>query len=283
MAATQAPVTVAEPDLYVPRVATVREITRVGPREKLFQLELPGRSPLGHAPGQFVAVTVFGVGEAPISVSSPPGDQPAFELCVRAVGKLTEVLHAREPGAQVGIRGPFGQGFPVEALTGHDLLFVVGGLGMAPLRSLLLHVLEHRDDFGDVKVMVGARTPHDLLFPDEMLQIGGRADLDLQITVDVAPEGWRGNVGPVTTIVRRASVDPDTTIAVTVGPPAMYRFVLRELMDKRIPDERMYFSLERHMKCGVGKCGHCQMNNLFVCQDGPVFRYDEIRHMPEAI
>ncbi len=269
-------------DTYVPVVARVAGVADVGPREKLLTIEMPDGS-LGHQPGQFVAVLLPGIGECPISISSAPSSDPTFQLCVRAAGSVTNAVHRLTPGAPVGIRGPFGRGFPLAELNGQDVLLVVGGLGMAPLRSLLLYLLQRREDFGRVKVLLGSRTPTDILFRDELLEISGRGDVDIQLTVDVGADRYLGNVGPVTNLVRRSIVHPERTIALVVGPPVMYRFVLQELFDKGIPDDRMYFSVERNMRCSVGKCGHCQMGPYFVCQDGPVFCYTELRGMPEVI
>jgi NAD(P)H-flavin reductase len=269
-------------DTYVPVVARVAGVTDVGPREKLLTIEMPNGS-LGHQPGQFVAVLLPGIGECPISISSAPTPDPTFQICVRAAGSVTNAVHRLTPGAPVGIRGPFGRGFPLAELSGQDVLMVVGGLGMAPLRSLLLYLLERREDFSSVKVLLGSRTPNDILFRDELLQIGGRGDVDMQLTVDVGTDRYLGNVGPVTNLVRRSVIHPERTVALAVGPPVMYRFVLQELFDKGIPDDRIYFSVERNMRCSVGKCGHCQMGPYFVCQDGPVFCYTELRGMPEVI
>lgn len=269
-------------ETYVPTVARVAAVAAVGPREMLLTIEMPD-GPLGHQPGQFVAVLIPGIGECPISISSAPSDDPTFQLCVRAAGSVTNAIHRLSPGSPIGIRGPYGRGFPLDALDGLDVLMVVGGLGMAPLRSLLLYLLQRRDRYDRVKVLLGSRTPADILFRDELLQISGRGDVDIQLTVDVGTNGYLGNVGPVTNLVQRSVIQPETTIALTVGPPVMYRFVLQELFDKGIPDDQMYFSVERNMRCGVGKCGHCQMGPYFVCQDGPVFCYTELRGMPEVI
>lgn len=251
--------------------------------EKLFEIQLPGGESLDHEPGQFVQVSLFGVGEAPISVSSSPTKRGSFEICVRAVGKFTKALHKLEAGDEVGIRGPFGKGFPVRILEGNDLLFVAGGLGIVPLRSLINFVIDNRRDFGKVSILLGCRTPKDMLFGDEVDQWEKRLDVSFSCTVDKADEEWKGNVGLITSLIPGVTLDPKRTFGVVVGPPIMYKFVIAELLAKNIPERQILVSLERHMKCGLGKCGHCQINGVYCCQDGPVFTYDKVKSMKEAI
>ncbi|HIE39237.1 MAG TPA: oxidoreductase, partial [Anaerolineae bacterium] len=265
--------------VYAPemaRVAAVRPLTEL---EKLFTIELPDGRSLGHAPGQFVMLSIPGVGEAPISItSSPSRSNGAFELCVRRVGDVTGALHRTQPGGWVGIRGPFGHGFPLEQMRGKDLLFAPGGLGLAPLRSLINQVLDERGAFGRVIILYGAKRPAELLFRDELEEWAARDDVEFHVTVDRGDESWEGHVGVITTLFPLIAVDPRNTVAVTCGPPIMYRFVLMELLGKGIPETQIYLSLERRMKCGVGKCGHCQINDLYCCQDGPVFTYALIKN-----
>lgn len=251
--------------------------------EKLFEIELPNGESLDHEPGQFVQVSMFGVGEAPISVSSSPTKRGSFELCVRAVGKFTKAMHRLEAGDEVGIRGPFGKGFPVRILAGNDLLFVAGGLGIVPLRSLINYVIDNRRDFGKVTILLGCRTPKDMLFGDEVEQWNQRLDVNFSCTVDRADPEWAGNVGLITSLIPGINLVPNRTFAVVVGPPIMYKFVLKELLAKNIPERQIYLSLERHMKCGLGKCGHCQIGGFYCCQEGPVFSYDKIKDVKEAI
>jgi sulfhydrogenase subunit gamma (sulfur reductase) len=272
------------PSSYAPEVARIKAAAQMSQREKLFTIELPEGRSLGHGPGQFVMLSVLGIGEAPISVtSSPSRSNGSFELCVRRVGDVTNALHALGPGDAVGIRGPFGRGYPVDKMRGKDLLFAPGGLGLAPLRSLLNQVLDERDSFGRVVILCGAKRPDELLFRDEMDEWVAREDVDCRITVDRGDETWDGHVGVITTLFADVAIDPRNTVAVTVGPPIMYRFVLMEMLAKGIAESNIYLSLERRMKCGVGKCGHCQINNLYCCQQGPVFSYAEIKNVPEAL
>lgn len=267
--------------IYKPRLANIIEVKELTPREKLFTLVLEDGSPLGHQPGQFVEVSVFGIGECPISICSSPTRGPEFQLCVRAIGNVTNAIHRLRPGDVVGIRGPYGRGFPVEEAKGQDLLIAAGGLGMAPLRSFIQYLMDRRQDYGEIIILYGSREPKEILFKDEIDLLKGLGQCYL--TVDRGDETWDGHVGVITTLCPLVKVDPSRTVAITVGPPIMYRFVLQEFFKMGIPEERIYVDLERHMKCGVGKCGHCQINGLYVCKDGPVFNYAQIKNLPEAI
>jgi NAD(P)H-flavin reductase len=273
-----------EEELYLPTFVEVLKTEKLTALEKVFTLSLPKGEPLGHRPGQFMEVSALGVGEAPISISSSPSrSAESFELCVRKVGDVTSALHSLKPGDKVGVRGPFGRGFPIEKFRGKDMLFAPGGLGLAPLRSLINQVIDERAMFGRVIILYGARNPGELLFTDELKRWADRKDVELLLTVDKGDENWTGNTGVITTLFRHISVYPRNTVAVTVGPPVMYRFVLMELFGKGIPEGNIWLSLERRMKCGVGKCGHCQINNVYACQSGPVFSYKEIKGLEEAL
>ena len=269
--------------LYQPTLAEIVKIEQLTEREKLFTLYLKDGHDLGHKAGQFVEVSVFGIGEAPISVTSSPTRNGTFELCVREVGDVTRALHRMEPGSTVGIRGPFGNGFPMEKMRGKDLLFAPGGIGLFPLRSVIQQVLDERESFGRVIILYGARNPSELLFKDELAQWEARDDVEFHVTVDRGDESWTGNVGVITTLFPKVTINPRNTVALTVGPPVMYRFVLMELLSKGIQDGNILLSLERRMKCCLGKCGHCQINNVYVCQKGPVFSYAQLKDLPEAI
>ncbi len=227
---------------------------------------------------------MLGIGEAPISISSSPSrSNGTFEMCVRNVGDLTNAMHNLEPGALLGIRGPFGNPFPIDKMKGRDVLFVAGGLGLPPLRSLINQVLDERGYFGRVIILYGTNEPSRILFQDELSEWAEREDVEFLMTVDRGDENWQGNVGVITTLFPKITINPRNTVATVVGPPIMYRFVLMELLGKGIPETQIYLSLERRMKCGVGKCGHCQINELYCCQDGPVFRYADIKGLEEAL
>jgi len=281
---TERQMTLEAPSIYQPIMLSILEITSMTEMEKVFTIELPFPISLEHKPGQFVQVSVLGVGEAPISISSSPSrSNNSFELCVRRVGALTNALHALGPGDVVGVRGPFGRGFPIERFRGKDILFAPGGLGLAPLRSVINEVLDDRSNYGRIIILYGARQPAEMLFQDELQEWEEREDVELHLTVDQADEKWKGNVGVITTLFPDIQISPRNTVAITCGPPVMYRFVLMELLGMGITEGNIWLSLERRMKCGVGKCGHCQMDHIYVCQDGPAFSYAEIRHLEEAL
>jgi len=270
-------------DLYVPELATIEMVKQETENEKLFRLRLEERPSLGHQAGQFVQVCLLGIGEAPISIGSAPSPGPTFDLCVRKVGNVTNALHHLEEGAMVGVRGPFGRGFPDEDLRGQDVLVVAGGIGLVPVRPLIQQIIQNRSHYGNFTILYGMRRPEEMLFRDEIAEWEANPDVDLRLTVDRQHPDWSGHVGVVTTLFPGLSLVPDRTRAVIVGPPIMYQFVITECRMKGIPDDHIIVSLERHMKCGVGKCGHCQINNKYVCMDGPVFTYHEIKSMWEAI
>lgn len=261
------------------RILRVEDLT---PQERLFEIELEDR-PLGHRPCQFVEVSILGVGEAPISVCSSPGSNGTFEICVRKIGAVTTALHRLKAGDLVGIRGPYGNGFPVEKILGKDVLFVGGGLGLAPLRSLIRWSLEHRRSFGRLVTLYGARSSAELLFRRELAAWSQSPEMEFHATVDRPDPGWTGRTGVITTLFPDLTIDPVRTVAVVVGPPVMYKFVILELLKRAVMESRIFVSLERRMRCGLGKCGHCQMNGLYVCQAGPVFCYRDVKKIPEAL
>lgn len=270
--------------LYVPESATLVKSEGMTAKERFFKVKLDSGEPLGHRPGQFVEVSVPGIGEAPISVSSTPGVNGSFDLVVRNVGNVTRALHAMGEGDKVGIRGPFGTEFPVDgAMKGKDVLFICGGIGLVPVRSAIQYVLDNRSDYGDVTILFGARSPEERLFTEESAKWAATDGVTYLETVDNGGDGWDGNVGVITTLMPDLAIDPAKTVVVVCGPPIMYKFVMIELQLMKVAEEDIYISLERNMKCGVGKCGHCQMNGVYVCQEGPVFKYSEVEGIREAI
>jgi len=273
----------AEAELYIPRPAELVKITELTPKEKVFEFRLKDGKPLGQRPGQFVEVSVMGIGEAPISISSSPTKDGTFQLAIRNVGSVTNTVHSLKKGDIVGIRGPFGNGFPLEALEGKDVLLIAGGIGLFPLRSLVQYILDRRSSYGKVILLFGSRAPVERLFLDELAAWSKSPQLEFQETVDKGDEKWTGNVGVITTLIPKVDFDVRKTMAVVVGPPIMYRFVIIELKKKGLPDESIIMSLERRMKCGVGKCGHCQINGVYVCQEGPVFTLAQLRNLREAV
>jgi sulfhydrogenase subunit gamma (sulfur reductase) len=273
----------ASEELYLPIMADIVRVDDLTEFEKRFIIEMPNKAPLDHQPGQFVEVSIFGFGEAPISISSSPTRGPQFELTVRRTGRLTDKMHRLGVGDRIGIRGPFGQGFPVRDYSGKDMLFICGGIGLAPLKSLIDYCVDKKADFGRLMILYGTRTPADILFADEVIDWQQDKDVEFSMTVDRPTPEWQGNSGVITTLIPDLDLDQEKTIATIVGPPVMYKFVLMSLRSKRIPEENIYMSLERRMKCGVGKCGHCQINGSYVCQDGPVYHLPFARQLEEAI
>jgi len=269
--------------IYLPKPARIVRSTAVTARERLFEVRFEDGARLSHTPGQFVEVSVLGVGESPISVSSSPTrSADGFEMCIRKVGNVTTALHNLPAGSPVGIRGPFGRGFPVKDMEGFDILFVAGGLGLVPLRSLIDNVVDNREKFGRLRLCYGSRTPSDMLFPDDLARWASTEGFSVETTVDVAEAGWNGNVGAIPRLLSGNKVDRARTIAVIVGPPVMFRFVIRAVLNAGVSESRIFMSLERRMKCGLGKCGHCQIDGIYVCQSGPVYPYTDVRNLKEA-
>lgn len=281
--------TVGGGTIHVPKAAIIKRMEKLTETETLFEIELDDGKPLGHKPGQFVEISIFGIGEAPISVSSAPSKSSSFEIVVRKVGDVTSKLFAMKPGDKLGIRGPFGNGFDVKLLEKKHLLFATGGIGMIPTRSLINHVLDkkNRGKFEDVTILYGCKRPCEFLFMDEVKKWEKIDDVKCKLTVDKCgeEENWDDNVGLITTLFSKIDLnrfDSKNTVAIVVGPPVMYKFVIKSLETIGIPEENILVSLERRMKCGVGKCGHCQINGVYVCKEGPVFNYSQIKDLPEA-
>ncbi|MBM9520357.1 4Fe-4S dicluster domain-containing protein [Desulforhopalus vacuolatus] len=271
--------------IFLPKSATIIRREKMTQTDTFYEIELDSRKPLGHQPGQFVEVSIFGMGEAPISVASAPEPgRNSFDLLVRSVGNVTTHLQSLTVGDKIGIRGPFGNGFDAASLRKRDLMFIAGGCGMAPMRSLVKYVLAHRSEFGEVSLLYGCKDPDSILFNADLNVWKTRTDIVQKFTVDDCPAGasWDGNIGVITDLIPLIDFDPGKTTAIIVGPPVMYRFVIKNLKDRGMPDDNIIVSLERRMKCGVGKCGHCQINGVYVCLEGPVFNYADIKDLPEA-
>jgi sulfhydrogenase subunit gamma (sulfur reductase) len=271
--------------LYLPVDCEIIAVSDLTPHEKLFRLRMPDGATLGHTPGQFVQVSLLGWGEAPISVASSPTREGFFELGVRRAGSLTSALHQLRTGDRVGIRGPFGRPFDLEHLTGRDLLLISGGCGLAPLRSLIQYCEDREEEFGRLTILHGSRSPEDTLFKEDFAAWEASARFACSRTVDHAGgDGcYGGNVGLITRLIPPLEIAADRTVAVIVGPPVMYRPVIEELKQKGLESDRIVVSLERQMRCGVGKCGHCTIEHLYCCQDGPVFWLNEIEGLRGAL
>jgi NAD(P)H-flavin reductase len=232
-------------------------------------------------PGQFSMLWVFGVGELPISISGDPAEHDQLVYTVRSVGQATHALVSRRVGESVGVRGPLGAGWPKDSAHGLDVIVVAGGIGLAPLRPMIYEVLRHREDYGRLVVLYGARSPRDLLYRKELAAWARQRETQVLATVDYGGLGWRGHVGVVTTLFKYARLQPDRSLAMVCGPEIMMRFVAKELENQGLAREHIYLSMERNMKCGVGLCGHCQYGPHFICKDGPVFSYERIRPLLE--
>jgi NAD(P)H-flavin reductase len=255
------------------RVASVRSET-----EDTWTLELDaGDDGFEFEPGQFTMLYSHGVGEVPISISGDPAEPARLVHTVRAVGPTTRSVCAVQEGEWLGVRGPFGRGWPVRRAEGRDLLLVAGGLGLAPLRPALYAALTDRGRFGRVILLYGSRDPAGLLFDSELERWRSDEPLEVMITVDLASGEWRGRVGVVPALIGRAGIDPERTVAFTCGPELMMRFTVDALLDAGVAAEDVFVSLERNMRCAVGHCGHCQLGGTFICRDGPVFAWPEIQ------
>jgi NAD(P)H-flavin reductase len=263
----------------VPRVARVARTRRDGADIWTLEIDFAEGEPFEFTPGQFNMLYAFGVGEAAISISGDPAEPRRVVHTIRAVGKVSEALTRLRPGDPLGLRGPFGKGWPVDAALGCDVMVVAGGLGLAPLRPAIYRLLAERPRFGRVALLYGTRSPSDILFQRELEAWRRRLDVDLQVTVDHAGGDWRGHVGVVTKLIPRASFDPLNTVALVCGPEIMMRYAVMALLTAGLSDRSIFLSMERNMKCAIGFCGHCQFGGSFVCRDGPVYGYDRISHL----
>jgi NAD(P)H-flavin reductase len=234
------------------------------------------------ATGQFVELTLPGIGEAPFTPSSSPKQTDKMEISIMKAGCVTGMLHECEKGQKVGIRGPYGKGYPVDEFVGKDVLIVGGGVGLAPIRSLFLTLVDRIDDFKSVVCRFGARTPEDLIYKGSLFGEWQKiADGGMKLTVDIASNGWSGNVGVVTTIVKADDVDIQNAVVVICGPPIMMKFATEQALGYGFREEDIYLSMEKNMSCGIGKCGHCMLGKYYVCKDGPVFTFDQIKQYPK--
>jgi len=273
---------------YQPHLAQIVHIYRMVANNHLFQMRFVDdktAEEFTHKPGQFVMLSVFGAGEAPISISSSPTRSGVIELCVRRAGRVTGALYRLGTNALVGLRGPYGNGFPLESMEGGDLLIVAGGLGMAPLRSLLWYALDERARFERVILMYGAKRPAEMLFREELVSLLDRRDMECLLTVDADDTGtWKAHIGLLPILFDHVSkIEPSRTYACVCGPPVVYKFILQKLLDLGFSKDRIIMSLERRMKCGVGKCGHCTIGYKYTCLDGPIFTYWDVINMPEVV
>ena len=263
----------------VPAFARIDRVVRELPDVFTWHIAPPASGGFSFAPGQFNMVYAFGVGEVPLSISGDPARPHELVHTIRAVGTVTRAMQGLRKGDIVGVRGPYGSAWPLAAARDSDLLFVAGGLGIAPLRPAILHALAARELYRRVIVLAGFRSPSDILFRRELERWRGRFDATVEVTVDRAEVSFRGTVAVVPALIAEVELDPAATVALLCGPEVMMRFAVRELERRGVPRERIHLSMERSMKCGVGFCGHCQYGPTFVCKDGPVYRFDRIERL----
>ncbi len=267
---------------YIPKLAIIKDFIDETPDTRTFKIcfkDPKDAQSFEFQPGQFIELTAFGYGEAPFSISGKSNRENTFEVTIRKVGVVTSAIFRLERGSVVGVRGPFGRGWPINKMHGKDILIIGGGIGLAPLRPIIHYIGGNRDKFNNVILMYGARTPKDLLYKYEFE--GWSKFIEVHLTVDSGDQTWKGRVGVVTVLFDEIDVIPEKTIALQCGPPIMMYFVTKKLKELGFPDENIYLSLERLMKCGMGFCGKCTISGRYVCKEGPVFAYNEIKEFLE--
>lgn len=269
-------------NIFLPREAKIIRTVQATATEKHFTLQLADGSRMDFEPGQFLEVSLFGYGEIPIGYASSPTRKNTFDIVVRTVGRVSTAINKLNKGDSLFIRGPLGNGFHLDNFQGHNVLIIAGGIGICPTRSLIQYIIDQRGEFKDFTLFYGMRDPSQRMFKEDIEKWKSMADVNYFETVDVGDESWEGNVGVITTLFEKTTIPPDTRVVIC-GPPVMFKFVIRELGKINIPHEHIYVDLERRMKCGVGKCGHCQINDKYVCLDGPVFSYTNIEGLEEAL
>ncbi len=269
---------------YVPIPVTVNSIREESDDRTLRTLDLgfcDEKQAFDYLPGQFCQLSILGKGESPLGIASSPTERGFLRFTINRVGVVTTALHYLEQGETIGLRGPLGNHYPVDKFKGQNVVIVSGGFAFTTLRSLVVYMLAHRKDFADITVIYGARRPGLLLYRDELAEWAKRDDLNLHLTIDKEVPGWDKRVGFVPTVTKEVAPSPKDTWAVVCGPPVMIKYTLPVLFDLGFPSERIYTSLERRMKCGIGKCGRCNIGSKYVCADGPVFSYAELQELPE--
>lgn len=263
----------------LPVTGEIVEIIEESNDVKTFRVK--SENPMNQLPGQCAMVSIFGVGEAIFSISSSP-NRDLVDFSIKKTGKLTDVLHTLEEGAKIGVRGPYGNHFPYEDLKGKNLLFIGGGIGLAPLRSLIEYVLDNKSEYGDINLIYGSRTPEDLIFREDIFNRWPSIEnFNVNLAVDNESPNWDGYVGFVPSYLKELAPTPKDTVAITCGPPIMIKFVLQTLEELGFKDDQVVTTLEFKMKCGIGKCGRCNIDEKYVCQDGPVFYLKELNEMKD--
>ncbi|MEI7555249.1 FAD/NAD(P)-binding protein [Candidatus Chlorohelix sp.] len=268
----------ALPDSMLPIPFVVEQVRKETNDTFTLLLEpVNGHSEFRFQPGQFNMLYMFGVGEVPISISGDPSHPETLVHTLRAVGSVTNAMRMLKPGDKIGVRGPFGSPWPVDKAIGKDIVLITGGIGLAPLRPAIYHILANRPNYGKFVLLYGARTPQEVLYKSELAKWRSRFDMTVEVTTDRATGSWMGDVGVVTTLIPRVPFDPHNAVALVCGPEIMMRYTIMELEKRGVPLDHIYVSMERNMQCAIGLCGHCQVGPVFVCKDGPVFRFDQIQ------
>ncbi|MCL0073200.1 FAD/NAD(P)-binding protein [Dehalococcoidia bacterium] len=270
----------AQGNVYLPHIMVIEKIIDETPGVRTFHFNFKDeklRDEFSFESGQFGEYSVFGVGEATFCISSSPTRRDHLEFALQRVGKVTNALHRLGVGAEIGFRGPYGNGFPLDLLQGKNLVFVGGGIGLAPLRSLIWNVLDNRDKYGDIDIIYGARSPADLCFKYDLDAWSNNETVNMVTTVDRGDESWKGREGFVPQVLEEVAPAAENAIAIVCGPPIMIRFTFPVLEKLGFTPEQMVTTLEKRMKCGIGKCGRCNIGNIYVCRDGPVFTYAQIK------
>lgn len=268
---------------YIPNPAVIEKIQKETFDTKTFRVKFTDKKladAFQYKQGQFMEISVFGAGEAPISITSAPSRKGFLEFTIRAAGKVTKSIHNLKEGDTLYLRGPYGNSFPFAELKGKNIYFIAGGIGLAPLRSLINLVFDNRKDFKHVKILYGSKTPDELCFKEEIEAWKKIPDTEVWLTVDKPCDGWGCRIGVVTELWKDTKIQPDNAVAVLCGPPIMIKFVAMKLTESKFSDENIIMTLERYMKCGIGKCGHCNIGEKFVCMDGPVFTYGQVKKLP---
>lgn len=268
---------------YIPFAAVVEEIKKETFDTKTFRVRFQDKqlaASFQYKQGQFMEISILGSGEAPISITSSPSRKGFLEFTIRAAGKVTREIHNLKKGDILHLRGPYGNAFPYDEIKDKNIYFIAGGIGLAPLRSLINMVFDNRKDFKHIKLLYGAKTPDELCFKEELAAWKKIPDTEVWLTVDKPCDGWGCRVGVVTELWKDTDVHPDNAVSIVCGPPIMIKFVVMQLQKSGFPDKDIVMTLERYMKCGIGKCGHCNIGEKFVCVDGPVFNYEQVKQLP---
>ncbi|MBF0315551.1 MAG: FAD/NAD(P)-binding protein [Oligoflexia bacterium] len=271
-----------EQNIFLPKEAKIVRAVQATATERHFTLRMASGEKMKFDPGQILEVSLFGFGEIPIGLASSPTRENTFDIVIRTVGRVSTAINKLNEGDSLFIRGPLGRGFDLNLLRNHNILVIAGGIGLCPTRSLIQYIMDRRSEFKKFSLFYGAKDPSQQMFLEDLANWRKSNDVDFHETVDRGSDDWKGNTGVITTLFKKSSITPDTKVIIC-GPPIMFKFVIAELDKIGVARKDVYVDLERRMKCGVGKCGHCQINDKYVCVDGPVFSFDEIQNLEEAI